>query len=79
MFARVRGSSSKTSQVVFDPLSDPVAQEALKLLFAKEGNYVQVHAVSVYTYVALLNGFVMCCVHTHCSGAALQCLTVYSV
>jgi hypothetical protein len=43
MFARVRGSSSKTSQVVFDPLSDPVAQEALKLLFAKEGNYVQVN------------------------------------
>jgi hypothetical protein len=58
MFARVRGSSSKTSQVVFDPLSDPVAQEALKLLFAKEGNYVQVHTcllcVHAFTYVRVL-------------------------
>ncbi|CAM9815453.1 unnamed protein product [Chrysoparadoxa australica] len=32
---------SSTAQAAVDPLSDPVARDALKLLFAKEGNYVQ--------------------------------------
>jgi hypothetical protein len=51
-------SSSIGSGSAIDPLSDPVARDALKLLFAKDGNFVQVlllHAVTHnYTTVSFV-------------------------
>ncbi|CAM9878866.1 unnamed protein product, partial [Sphacelaria rigidula] len=38
---RKRGRSSRGGVAYFDPASDPVMMDALRLLFAKEGNYVQ--------------------------------------
>lgn len=36
-----------------DPVQDPVARDALKLLFSKEGNYVQVGSLYVNSFVVL--------------------------
>lgn len=38
---RKRGRSDGVGVPYFDPASDPVMMDALRLLFAKEGNYVQ--------------------------------------
>lgn len=53
------GHAAGEGALVADPIQDPVARDALKLLFSKEGNYVQVCVLDPLVFVS---AFVCCSV-----------------